>query len=379
MINCPICQQSLPDGAKFCFKCRNQIICKECNKEILPNATICVYCGSPVIQNIASENNAVNKVEFHEDANGRNFTATFTDATASNIVDVLSPFIPPSRKKQIEYHGHDSIIQDTEVIEATTTVETVEINTSENVLSESKKLDKIFQLSGDDLCLHESRLNANSKVDFAGRLTLLYLLYKYVQGIKEVAISEVNDFLKQEGFTQDGNYRAWKSKNKSYFSTRNNKYIIGRAGLDQARIYLEEAIDETKVGNWQKGKNTNSKTSSVNNGAVKKNGIKSYILIKELDLSPKNKESLKDFISKHTPANGQMYNLCFVYYLQTVLELQGITPNHIYTCYKNLNVKFPSNIYQSIADTSKRKGWINTSNMNDITITTLGENALIIE
>ena len=92
-MNCPICNQELPEGAKFYHKCRNQIVCQECGKALLKDASICVFCGSEIHTNNHSES-IFNKVEFSEDANGRRFKAVFTDTTACNIVDVISPFIP---------------------------------------------------------------------------------------------------------------------------------------------------------------------------------------------------------------------------------------------------------------------------------------------
>lgn len=60
-----------------------------------------------------------------------------------------------------------------------------------------------------------------------------------------------------------------------------------------------------------------------------------------------------------------------------IIGEQNIGANHIYTCYMDLGSKFPSNMRQSLADTKSRKGWIDTSNMNDIRVSTIGENAII--
>ena len=43
----------------------------------------------------------------------------------------------------------------------------------------------------------------------------------------------------------------------------------------------------------------------------------------------------------------------------------------------DLSVKFPSNIRQSLIDTKNKKGWIDTSSMTNICLTTVGENAIL--
>ena len=67
-------------------------------------------------------------------------------------------------------------------------------------------------------------------------------------------------------------------------------------------------------------------------------------------------------------------NTVFVYYLEKVLNLSGITVDHIYTCYKAAEQTIPGALAQSLLDTASRKGWLDTSNMSDISLPTGGEN-----
>ena len=63
-----------------------------------------------------------------------------------------------------------------------------------------------------------------------------------------------------------------------------------------------------------------------------------------------------------------------VYYLQLVLELEEkITYNHVFTCFKHVARRVPKNLPQSIRDTAKRQGWVDTSERGTVKITTLGE------
>lgn len=253
----------------------------------------------------------------------------------------------------------------------------------ENIQTDNDKsrLAQIFRYRGEKLYLHESRLKANSKSDYAGRLTILYLYYKYTNRETEVSRAETNDFLKGEGFDNDGNYRKWISSNKSLYNINDSNYCLCQEGIERAKEYLADVFDESKTDVWTKGsktktgaKTTAKISSSKATGRTAKNH--SYSLVTDIDFIPKGKDSLKDFIKKYTPSNSQTYNTLFVYYLRTILKLQNIGENHIYTCYKHIGVKFPNNLYQSLVDTARRKGWIDTSSIKDIKLTTSGENAV---
>lgn len=101
----------------------------------------------------------------------------------------------------------------------------------------------------------------------------------------------------------------------------------------------------------------------------------SYSLVTNLDLLDKdNKKALKDFYTEKAPSNAMEKNAVFVYYLQKEAKITTITVNHVYTCYKHMSVPVPGAFRQSLADTSSKKGWIDTKSMENITIPTLGEN-----
>ena len=60
-------------------------------------------------------------------------------------------------------------------------------------------------------------------------------------------------------------------------------------------------------------------------------------VVKELDLHPKGDQSLEDFFK--TLANGKQADciIAFVFYLASTLNMDsGITPNHIYSCFKHV-------------------------------------------
>ena len=97
-------------------------------------------------------------------------------------------------------------------------------------------------------------------------------------------------------------------------------------------------------------------------------------LVPDLNLRPKGKESLTDFIAKKKPKDNQERLAAIVHYLQKILGVKDIGQNHIYTAFKEINMKVPSNIQVALSLTAKRKGWIDTKNMSDLTMTVPGEN-----
>jgi hypothetical protein len=99
-----------------------------------------------------------------------------------------------------------------------------------------------------------------------------------------------------------------------------------------------------------------------------------YQIVKDLNLVPKGKQSLRDFISQFQPASNMEWNAVFVYYLESVVEIRPITPAHVFTCYRDAKLPIPKALPQSLIDTSSRKGWLNTSTIDDIRLTVGGTN-----
>lgn len=51
-----------------------------------------------------------------------------------------------------------------------------------------------------------------------------------------------------------------------------------------------------------------------------------------------------------------------------------MTPDHVFTCFKDVGHRTPKNMPQTIRDTASRKGWLDTSERGNIKITNHGEN-----
>lgn len=97
-------------------------------------------------------------------------------------------------------------------------------------------------------------------------------------------------------------------------------------------------------------------------------------VIRELDLAPKGKTSLKDFVATKEPKTQHDYNVVSVYYFAEELGIPAVTLSHVFTAYKDMKWREPASLGNSLSLTSVRKRFLNTSNLDDIKLTPAGRN-----
>ncbi|MFL6513943.1 MAG: hypothetical protein ACJ8M1_02860 [Chthoniobacterales bacterium] len=96
----------------------------------------------------------------------------------------------------------------------------------------------------------------------------------------------------------------------------------------------------------------------------------------DIDLRPSGKTSLKDYVSQfETPSKDELY-LLSVGYLTDQIGVKNVTASHIYTCLDELNERIPTHLKQVLRNIKNKKGWIDTSDSDDLTITIKGKNHL---
>jgi len=375
-MKCFYCNSELPSKANFCPKCLRQIACLNCKESLVKDTSICVCCGKLITQN-NSVNTAVNTVEFSENETGRTFKATFTDSTAGNVVETIANLLPFQKQPN---HKELSVAN----VAKERTVEDIE---SVEVVSEQKPksndlatLERIFRHKDNKITIYEFRLKQQTRRDFVARVTLLYLYYQEQLGNMEIARKDLNSFLDVKKLN-DSNFRKWLSENKKLINNDNDLLSLSQEGKDRAIQILTEFTDSSISTVWEftsgsTGKNKKDDTKSIVNGKSKnKTNTTTYKIVSELNLKPNNKKALTDFYAEYSVKKAAAeHNLFFVYYLERILGEKNITINHVYTCYKDVKKQFPNNLYQSLQDTKKLHGWINTKSMTDLKITTAGEN-----
>jgi hypothetical protein len=96
---------------------------------------------------------------------------------------------------------------------------------------------------------------------------------------------------------------------------------------------------------------------------------------KNLNLRPKTGKSFRDFAALKNPKTAFEKNVVAVHWLKSA-GVKTIGPDQVYTCYKDAAWRIPTGLYNSLAVTASKKGWLNTADMNQITVTTQGENLI---
>ncbi len=119
------------------------------------------------------------------------------------------------------------------------------------------------------------------------------------------------------------------------------------------------------------------KPSAANSFPSKTKAKKAPGLVKDLDLSGGTDEpSLKEFFAGYDHKTNYERNLIFTYYLKQVINVDKVTLDHIFTCYRNVNQKIPKALEQSMRDTAKGRGWVDIDNLDDIGVPVAGINHL---
>jgi hypothetical protein len=125
-----------------------------------------------------------------------------------------------------------------------------------------------------------------------------------------------------------------------------------------------------------KGTSRKSPSTAASKQRKRKASANTPMLVKDLDLTGgKSHKSLRDFYKQYAPENNMENNLIFAYYLQHEIEFPRVTIDCIFTCYRNISsLKVPRALTQSLVDTAKHKGWLDTSSLSDIKVPVAGMN-----
>lgn len=99
-----------------------------------------------------------------------------------------------------------------------------------------------------------------------------------------------------------------------------------------------------------------------------------YQFVKDLDLRPQGKQSLREFFAEKKASDQQKQFAVILYYLTDVLGLKNVGANHMYHGFNDVDKKSPLDILQSARLTAKRKGWVDSSDGNNLRMTTNGQN-----
>lgn len=385
---CPVCTKTLPPIGFFCGGCLTQFKCKSCDSILERDDVGCVNCGTPkevrAGANTASQQN-INTFRMHETVTERTIEVTFTNDVAKDLAETLRDAAVAVRMKAIasnipppnDFNGTSE--EKTEFVEAdiinnkNANPKTEPINKS--VLTEAAK-------QGEYLPLKEV-----AKKNLAGPETEWVIVYAFY------ASNYGNDtFTRQDiidKYTESNRYNKERISNlsASIRSTRNSGYLnplqdsysILDKGIDKAKeiISRTSASLPKKAKSVVKKKNEDSKDvpETIKKTNKSSSTIKNIKRLANLNLEPEGKESLKDFISKYGPKNDKERNLLFTFYMESILALQDVTFDHIYSCYDVLDLAVSLNLSQTVRNTSSKTGWIEIKD-SKISTTIKGRNQI---
>lgn len=95
---------------------------------------------------------------------------------------------------------------------------------------------------------------------------------------------------------------------------------------------------------------------------------------KDLNLAPADKKSFKAFVAEKNPTTQHDRSVVSVYWLGHTAGHSPITVSDVFTCYRHVGWKVPANMPNGIAVTAHRKGFFDTSDLQDIKLKAHGIN-----
>lgn len=377
---CYNCSTPLPSIGYFCGACLVQFKCKSCETILEKDYVGCVNCGTPKLnaERSSTSQKNINTFRLHETATDRTIEATFSDDVAKDIAGTLRDAAANNRIKATTSNTLAAInfsektentiqLTDAEIIQNEHELPAAEVIQTSIVTGNTLKSDKYPAMK----YLVMNKL-PSSEVEWI----IVYAFYSSNFGERTFTRKDI-----MTQYEESGRKTAQRTKNLTGSITNavKGKYInpindedfsIMNLGIEKIEEIISRSNGSTTTNKTSRIKKEN-KNNNVNNKKSKKLSNLEYLT--DFNFKPSNNKSLKDFYNEFSPKNNYEKNLIFVYYLQEIQKISIITTNHIYSCYRELGLKIPS-LPQSLIDTSANKGYISTSNTNDLKVTRTGMN-----
>jgi hypothetical protein len=162
-----------------------------------------------------------------------------------------------------------------------------------------------------------------------------------------------------------------------------SKYAAGRHSAPAAPREAPAAAaapTETSNSKSRSTKKRRAKTSGTSATAPANKPKAAPGFDKTLNLHPSGKTSFKDFVAEKKPAdNGYEHNVVAAYWLANVAEVDNVTADQIFTCYRGVGWKLPGDLRNNLAKTAHEKGWLDTKDSDNITVAPQGLNFVDLE
>lgn len=366
---CFSCEMSLPPEAKFCLECGTKVRCSSCATALVKGSKFCFNCGDAVA-NESKSASAMNSIEFNETENGRNFKAAFTDSVGKSISESFGQFMANRLNQTKALNAAVSKEEKEDAIELKAEL----INQGPSVSERDERtkqlnVTRLFRDKDDKVILIEPRLKATGKLDYAKRLTYLFLFYSKEKGQDSVTRSSITNIIESVGL-YDGNFKAWISSAPDLLNEKDG-VSLRIPGEEVAKKCLSDVYDQAVEDKWTldqlSGRSAGTKSKvkpgikgdQITTEKVVSKGSKgkteSYQFV-DLGLSESEREDLRSFFGSKEPKSQNDVVLVLAYWLKVKGKKASFNENIIYSAIQIVEAETPrvlSQVLRNIKNDSK--------------------------
>lgn len=242
--------------------------------------------------------------------------------------------------------------------------------------------------------LKEIKLRDLAKTEADWLVVYCYLASKH--GTDEFTRADIGQLYKDsDRHTTERMSHLWQYMKNASLSgvikpTNNTHFILLEKGRQRALDIFAGHLKAPSAKSKVSGKSTMPKPVGASK-EVQKGGSKAapkaaskgasrkfdFDLDRNLNFRPDGKPSLKDFSAKYQMDSTPKRITVIVHYLLSILKMEKVSGDHIYTGLEELGGKIPPSLRQIIINTKGRDyGWIDYESMDNITLSIQGSNAL---
>jgi hypothetical protein len=193
----------------------------------------------------------MNTLELQEDTRSRSLRISFTDAAIGSIGDTVNQLVsdklashsPRSLRTAAAPAALSALLQAGDPGEAGHTIDgkPVDEKPSPQLTGDAERIREIFEIDGDDIRLEEHRLKADSRLEYARRLTYLFIYSQELAGKKPVSYASVKKIL-ESSKVLDTNTRHELS-HKMAVEIDGDTIRLKKEGREKAIQALSEILD----------------------------------------------------------------------------------------------------------------------------------------
>jgi hypothetical protein len=285
--DCPSCGKALSERGYFCAACAVQARCKQCNELLEKDAQACVMCGTTVVAGTANpaangSGSPMNTLELQEDTRSRSLRISFTDAAIGSIGEtvnrLVSDKLAPHAPRPLRTPGGPAATipqlpagapsEASRIIDA----KPDDGKPSPQPTGDAERIREIFEINGDDVRLEEHRLKADSRLEYARRITYLFIYAQELAGKKPITYTSVKKLL-DSSKVLDANTRH-ELAHKMAVEIDGDTIRLKKEGREKAVQALDEILNpgHPDPGWTPEGQSRNSRAGGENKKETKATG-----------------------------------------------------------------------------------------------------------